>query len=400
MYYRSSFRRRIDAVKMILIIIPAILTPACSPKNLSVYMQNKSGHTPLYIINASEPEPFYFEIGAGGPVLIASPAEASLNPFIPWPHSCHISYFLPVRTDEEDILYAAVNRSGILELRNSGKETAVYFYPGGETALNFTFEAFFCYNQKPAALFSSERFFSVNEQASPDTPLWILDNGILKPIIISAINTDKTADLETNAVFFGRDENWYIRKNRSGRETSYFRTVELTLSGQEIYAQQYLEAFSPLEANSPQVPALLAWALDEAGRLAGKPCIAAVVSPDFPAKRLFSSSPVVDENKPEGSEEFPVELSAYYRPSFGGNDALVVLLFPDGRGVYCRSDGTGNIDSHFTLPALPSGSEGSFVYTGVALLGDNPGIFLIAGWEEQKNWNVGAAGFLLLEIGW
>jgi hypothetical protein len=48
------------------------------------------------------------------------------------------------------------------------------------------------------------------------------------------------------------------------------------------------------------------------------------------------------------------------------------------------------------LPALPKG----FVYTGVAFFArPSPagGVFVTALgiWEEQENWNVGAAGFVL-----
>ena len=410
MHHLSGVYRHFVVINKILIMTLIFLVSSCSPKSLSVFIGNQTGQTPLYIIIASGPESFYFETKSDGPVLIASLAEASINPFIPWSHSCHISHFLPIRIDGEEILYAAVNRGGILELRNSGKENAIYFYTGREIAENCTMEAFFSYNQKPTILFTNERFFSVNEHVSPDDPLWALYSGFLKPITISAINTDKPEDSETNAVFLGRDNNWYIQKKRSGQEISYFRTVELSLSGQEIYVQQYQEAFSPLETHSLQTPAPLEWAMDKASKLAGKPCIASVVSPDFPAKRLFYE---LSENRgtvSEASEEFPVELSGYYRPATGKKDALVLLIFPDGRGVYCRSNSTGKKGGYFTLPALPSSTREtalhidntaeSFTYTGVALLGDDPGIFLIASWEEQKNWNVGAAGFLLLEINW
>jgi hypothetical protein len=43
---------------------------------------------------------------------------------------------------------------------------------------------------------------------------------------------------------------------------------------------------------------------------------------------------------------------------------------------------------HFSLPPLPEG----FVYTRIGLLGD----ILIGAWEEQYNWNVGAAGFMII----
>jgi hypothetical protein len=248
-----------------------------------------------------------------------------------------------------------------------------------------------------------------------------LENGFFAALSIPALKNDTSTEWKTNAVFFGKDLNWYLRKNLSGGEPSltsarsaeypggnlrpsgsaeyagkgnaHFRTFDLSLPGQEISTDVYLEASSPIEADSASVPPLLAWALAEAERLAGKPCIASVVSPNFPAMRLFSSSATAEGYA--ANDEFPMEVYGYYSPSASGNEAAVLILFPNGRGVYARSVGAIIRDSHFTLPALPE----SFVYKGVALLGENPAC-MIAAWEEQKDWNIGVAGILLLEIGW
>ncbi|MCL1928602.1 MAG: hypothetical protein FWG07_07405 [Treponema sp.] len=413
MYRKSGFFSNSGILKNILfILIQALLFTACPLNNLSSKTERISGQAPLYIIKSSGTEPFYFELDFDGPVLIPSPAEASLGPFIPWTHSLHISHFLPVYandTDKKEILYAAINRGGILELRNQGGENTLYYYQGEETWNNYQIAAFFRYNNRPTVFFTSERFFSVEEIPLPLFPLWTLRDWSLKPVTISAINADKSAVLISNSVFLGNDEIWYIQKKNSGQENNYFRTFDLSLSGQGIYVEQYLEAASPLEADPNLVPPLLAWAISEAERLARKPCTTAVVSPDFPAKRLFSGFTAVQDAE---SDEFPLEISGYYRPHTPGNDALVVLLFPNGRGVYCSSNGTVIKDSHFVLPALnnivnpnffdnsSADSSENFVYTGVALLGDGSNIFLVASWEEQKDWNVGAAGFLLLEINW
>ena len=411
MYYKPGFFSNSGIIKNVLfLLIPALLLLACPLKNSSPETENVTGQVPLYIIKPSGPEPFYFEFDSGGPLLIPYPAEASLSPYIPWTHSRHISHFLPIRpdeTDKEEVLYAAINRGGILELRNHGREIVLYYHQGEETWVVFQLAAFFRYNNKPTVLLTNERFFSMEEPSSPLFPLWTLWDGSLKAITVSAINADKSAAWINNSVFLGKDGIWYIQKSFSGQENKYFRTIDLSLSGQDIYAEQYLEAASPLEADSDLVPHLLSWALSEAERLAGKPCTAAVVSPDFPAKRLFSgftAVPDVVQNAETG--EFPLETSGYYRQITSDQEALVVILFPDGRGIYCRSDGTIIKDGHFTLPALHIGYgnsveyTGSFVYTGVALLGNGPDIFLVASWEEQKNWNVGAAGFLLVEINW
>ncbi|GHT57452.1 hypothetical protein FACS1894109_09600 [Spirochaetia bacterium] len=44
----------------------------------------------------------------------------------------------------------------------------------------------------------------------------------------------------------------------------------------------------------------------------------------------------------------------------------------------------------FPLPPLPD----NFVYTGVAFVGDT----VFAAWEEQQDWNIGAAGFMVIDM--
>ena len=383
-------------------LLIVLLLSACPSKNFPPETRKEAEQKPLFIIKTIDPQPFYFELGSQAPVLIPSPSEASLEPFIPWTHSRHISGFLPIRGgggDKEETLYAVVNRGGILELRNQGRENALYYHRGGEVWENFQIAAFFRYDTRPTALLTNERFFSVEEHAAPHSPLWALWDGSIKPITIPAIKPEDADPWTANSLFLGKDGFWYIRKNLSRQETDYFRTPVLSETGQKTSSEQYQEAASPLDVNSPSVPPLLPWALAEAERVAGKTCIATVVSPDFPAKRLFSGNTALENG------EFPMELSGYYRQSAPGKVAMAVILFPDGRGIYCRSDDGFIKDGHFTLPALPgTGSSmedsGIFVYTGAALLGNDPELFIVAGWEEQKDWNVGAAGFLLLEIIW
>ena len=388
-----------------------LLLFACSPSgNITI---NSREEVPLYIIKPSDEEPFYFELDSAGPLLIPSPLEASLAPFIPWTHSRYISGFLPVLNEGEieETLFAAVNRGGIIEIENSrGKSLPdqtseevsgifIYYHPGGIMWETYPLSSFFCYTQKPVFLFTGEHFFSDPEQAFPDSPLWALENGIFEEIIIPALSNDVSGDRKTSGVFLGKDDIWYIRKNLLRDENAYFRTIDLSLPGQGVSSAVYLEASSPLEADSPSVPPLITWIMEEAGRLTGKPCIATVVSSEFPMKRLFSSPSIpfaaAHDGSTQADNEFPLELSGYYRPPASNNEALAVLLFPDGRGIYCRSDGNTVKNGHFSLPSLP---PAGFVYTGVALLGSS-NMFLVASWEEQNEWNIGSAGLLLLEFG-
>jgi hypothetical protein len=168
--------------------------------------------------------------------------------------------------------------------------------------------------------------------------------------------------------------------------------VDVSLQGEKISAASFLEAAEP--AGAEKAPPLLALVLEEAERLLGRPCTTAVVSPEFSCRRLYRS---LQDNPELAAESAELELPGYYRDG-GRYDSLALVLLPDGRAVYGRSSGGSVRDGHFRLPALPvrDGEEGTFSYTAVALAGD----LLAAAWEEQSAWNVGAAGFVLLEIDW
>jgi hypothetical protein len=58
-------------------------------------------------------------------------------------------------------------------------------------------------------------------------------------------------------------------------------------------------------------------------------------------------------------------------------------------GAFRASQSPAEAGAHEFLPILPEG----FVYTGLAWLGDT----LFASWEEQEDYNIGAAGFMALK---
>jgi hypothetical protein len=218
-------------------------------------------------------------------------------------------------------------------------------------------------------------------------------------LVLSALEPFPPANgWETPVFFQGHDSYWYFRELCRGADeesgiSGYFRTVDISLQGEKISAASFLEAAEP--AGPEKAPPLLALVLEEAARLAGRTCTVAVVSPEFPCRRLYRAGG--GEPSPGGADsgfsEEP-EFAGYYRPAAGSGEGLAIVVLPDGRGVYGISGGGPVRDGHFRLPALPTGEGGIFSYTGIALAGD----LLVAAWEEQAAWNVGAAGFLLLEI--
>jgi hypothetical protein len=121
----------------------------------------------------------------------------------------------------------------------------------------------------------------------------------------------------------------------------------------------------------------------------GKLPVVAVVSPDFPALRSFS---LKGESDGPGDKDWsaelgempePVEIAGYYQAP-----DRAAAVFPDGRGVYAPAQLPLEAALPFALPSLPEG----FVYTRIGLVG----AVLIAGWEEQQDWLVGAAGFMVI----
>jgi hypothetical protein len=414
--WHAAFRSL--CVNPVVVLIVLTLSVSCREEKGRTENPEEGPPVPRIVIKApapvyGSPAPFWFELSPLGPVIIPSPGEASLNPFLPWNHARHITSFLP---GDSELLFAGVNRGGILEFKEllneasvKTGEIAVYYHQGGAVWEAYPLVSLFRYEQRPAALLSGDRFFSAEKQGPPDPSLWTVSFGLkLQALALPALEAFPPAHgWETPVFFQGHDSCWYFRELRRGTdaesgisahaESFYFRTVDISLRGEEISAASFLEAAEP--AGPEKAPPLLALVLEEAARLAGKTCTVAAVSPEFSSRRLYRSGP--DTASADLAEE--LELAGYYRPAGGNRDGLAIVLFPDGRGVYGISGGGPVRDGHFRLPALsipsgneavPSGEAGTFSYTGVALTGD----LLVAAWEEQAAWNVGAAGFMMLEI--
>jgi hypothetical protein len=186
----------------------------------------------------------------------------------------------------------------------------------------------------------------------------------------------------------GRDGFWYYRgisKKTARSDSGYFRTPDPAVAGEKTSAGVFRNASLPYSIDS--APVVLGRVLTEAFGLTGAETftVAAVLSPEFEGTRYFSAGPAQSDQV--------IELAGCYLDGYG-EYALVVL--PDGRGVYGSRgapSGTagGDIESgRFDLPSLPEG----FVYTRIGLAGNA----VVAAWEEQQGWNVGAAGFLVIRV--
>jgi hypothetical protein len=367
--------------------------------------------------------PLWFELGPEGPRRIAHPAEASPEPFLPWPQARYIAGMSP----EEGRLVLAVNREGFLVWVPGAEGAALYRVSGGASWEPYTVAALFRFEGKATVLLSRNDFFIDSGAELPAPRVWTLEPESLllaarEPPAFSPVPVGEGWDLET--LRQGPDGFWYFRgvqKDAPRPEIRYFRTPDLGRAGEASSAGLFRTASSPYTRESAPQP--LRAVLEAAAAWAGKEKdpIAAVVSPAFPSLRYYQGA--AGESGVE-----PMELAGFYRPAPGaeavtgaglaggngaevpgaavagagladsggaeapgpglaaGNGGFAAVVFPGGRGFYARG---GPAVEAFSLPPLPEG----FVYTGIGLSGDT----LIAAWEEQDEWQVGAAGFMIVQ---
>jgi hypothetical protein len=334
----------------------------------------------LLICSPVSSVPYWFELNIEGIAAIPTPIEASFSLFVPWTEARHIVAFLP---SFYGVLYAGINRWGILKVETRGKETALYYYNGGETWKNYPALSFFRYGEKPAALLGLDRFFIENKSPAPEPALWVTtDTGGMEPVFFPAIQSfPPSQGWETTAFFQGVDSVWYCRLIVPEQKSVFLAIENLSFPGREISAEDFFLAQTEISLIPPP---LLAWAMSETERLLDCSCAAQVVSPEFSGKRYFRT----------GTSAGELEFFGYYRHLLPEMEGLAVLLLPCGWGIYCCSHGTIQRDGRFLLPQ-PTAE--SIVYTGAALAGKD---LLIVSWEEQADWNLGAAGFLLLKVDW
>lgn len=312
--------------------------------------------------------PFWFEFSRDGPRLIPSPQYASLEPFIPWKFARHIAGFLA----GEQSLTAAVNQDGFLVFERNGGETALYRYGNPDWA-GRSVSSVFRYEAGPAVLLTRDDVFTELDPAPPDPAVWFLASGGMRGLTAFSGGGWETEDLLW-------DEAWYrraVRRGPEGNAEAYFRAAALEGPAEPCSREIFLEAARPKDAAAAPFP--LAAVLEKAGALAGTPCTFRTVSPNFKTARIFQTGTY------EGTSDMP-GASAYYR------EGAALAVLPDGRGIF--QDTARSFA--FSLPALPEGY--AYTASGAAGNGTDGAFTLVAAWEEQKDWNIGAAGFVTLEI--
>jgi hypothetical protein len=363
----------------------------------------------LFAVVKPGDDPIWFELGPEGPVHIPSPETAALAPYRPWTGA----HFIAGMSPGSGRLVMAVNRYGFLVWvplrapRNG--EAALYCLP--EPAWDsLTVAALFRYEPGNSvagggsgtwdtALLYRDDVFSGAGNGPSGERVRALPPGGFEPETLdipafSPLSGDEGWDLES--LRQGRDGAWYFRGVRGGANPAsvYYRAAKLAFAGDSIAPGVFRNAVSPY--NYKETPFILRKVLEDAAVLeGGKALIAAIVSPEYNAPRYFATGRT-GNGEPSALPSSFTELSGFYLPAaspaeFPGGDAgrgpSAAALFPDGRLVYAAEEG-GVVRA--ALPELPEG----FVYTRLSAAGTA----LLAAWEEQLEWNVGAAGFMVINI--
>ncbi|WP_245534787.1 hypothetical protein [Treponema primitia] len=382
------------------------------------------GQLPRAILQSGE-NPLWFELGEDGPALIPSPDEASLTPYIPWPLAQRIAGILA----REDRLFLGINREGFLAFApwagsadgsegvtpatNAG--IALYQADMGRYWKDYSVDTLFIYGQTPAALLYRDDYFIDTNLPPPSPQVWGLQAaagtraGGLEELDIPAFRDlppEEGWDLED--LREGPDDAWYyraVKKAGTGRGIGYFHTAALSAPGTQSSpgALQNASQPRPLE----QAPDLLRQVLEKMipSKLSASPeapGIAAVVSPEFTSLRYYADDSVLG-NTQNDILIFPGFYQTEYPVSpenSGGyvKKPLALVISPSGKGfIGINRNGLTEIQE-LSLPALPAG----FVYTGLGVMSGSPGEkfprTVLASWEEQDGWNVGAAGFVLVGL--
>ncbi|MDR1586681.1 MAG: hypothetical protein LBS57_04415 [Treponema sp.] len=354
----------------------------------------QAGVQPLAILRAGE-YPLWFELGEEGPAQIASAEDAALSPFRPWPLARHIRFVLALGEE----LVMAVNGDGFLRLA-AGKAPPpdsemgmgyadLFRHAFAVSQRDYTTTSLFIYGGRPAVLLYRDDFFVESGAALPSPRACVIapDESAPQPLELPAFAAWPPGEgWDADALRLGPDGFWYFRlvkKNLPRPEIVYRRSRNLNGEGEAVSLGAFQNSALP-EPTGAAPPALRS-ALNAAFALSGG-ASAEVVSPDFAWLRHFAAG---GGNAGETglAETGGGRISGYYRRN--GEGAFALAALPDGRGFFAREAAGGAEIRSFTLPPLPE----KFVYTHIGLAGDT----LFAAWEEQEDFSIGAAGFMVIK---
>ena len=333
---------------------------------------------PLAVLQAGE-FPLWFQFTANGPVLIETIEDACFSSaLVPWPLAPHVRFML-ARGKE---LLIAVNRDGFIALSPLERgRLSLYRFSGGEFWRQYTVGAFAFFDedqQEPAALLYRDDRFLDSDASLPLPRMWTFTWTVAEsvPFVLPLIDSYAPRDgWDVDVLRRGGDGLWYFRAIKKTGDEPEFRP-EIRMHRSDLFKkdeQVSLGVFQdaalpePLSAAPGPLRDMLAAVFAESGS-----GLAAVVSPEFPTTRSFAT----DLEKPA--------ISGFYsgRPE----NTFLLTATPQGNALYAQTG--ASVIRHFSLPPLPEG----FCYTGIGMCGDT----IFASWEEQDEYSIGAAGFMVI----
>jgi hypothetical protein len=358
------------------------------------------GRRPMALLQDGE-NPLWFELGEQGPALIPGPEEAPLRPFAPWPLALRVAGVLAL----EDRIVLGINREGFLTFEPQTEDEpgiALYRIDNSPYWQDYSVASHFVFDSKAAALLYRDDYFIDHRIPPPSLRVWALDNGAeMQSLSIRAFEDLPPEDgWDLEALRQGPDDRWHyraVRKSGSLKGVGYFRAGDLAGPGEPSNREALQNAARPRlwdQAPEPLRQVLEATLIPEGESI---PAVAQVVSPEFESRRNYAASERLETTQGDMGL-----YNGYYLKTSGNVFALVVG--PEGRGFIGALQKDALMLRKFALPPLPKG----FVYTGAALFhrpsAENPSVpgqvsvTALGIWEEQENWNVGAAGFVLSPV--
>jgi len=362
---------------------------ACSDKKSGNHNVNESvkpfNHSrfafqPWAILQAGQ-YPLWFQFKETGPVLLETIDDAVFSSaLVPWPYAPHVKSFLAKNND----LLMAVNRFGFIcfvlsDTFNSAvnnENTGLYLFPEGDYWQQYSVDAFFISGENPAALLYNDDRFNESDLTPPLFRLWTFDynSPAAVPFLISSLDEYSAEEgWNIDGLRRGNDGRWYFRatkKDQSRPEILLLGCDDIMIPANRVSQGIYRNAAMPetFSSFSDPLEILLETLFLEAGFKS-----ISVVSPLFDTVRVFAKD----------NETFPV---------FGFfSENYLIASSAGGNAFYCfiKDDLFVSVKK-FNLPSLPE----NFVYTGIGLAGET----IIASWEEQEGYSIGAAGLMIVKL--
>jgi hypothetical protein len=352
---------------------------------------------PLALLEAGE-NPLWFELTEGGPRQIGFPDEAELAPFAPWPLARHIRAIYP----QGHLLILGVNRDGLLifappEAGGLAPDRGIAVHRFASAYWErYSLAALFPEGEYVEALLYRDDFFAGPELPLPSPRIFALRPGgpkgpELSPGGFSAFDgfpPEEGWDIE--ALRFGYDESWYyraVRKNADTPEIAYYRTDRLDIRGEAVSPGVFQNSVLPEPADAAPAPLR---AVLEAAFAQSPGGLATVLFAGRAGPRYFSGNGSGNGEDSGTAGAGGLEIAGFYQEPDAGRAGAALAILPGGQGFFSAASGgeAALAPRPLALPALPPG----FAYTAAAPCGDA----LIAAWEEQRDYAIGAAGFMVI----